>query len=272
MIGMPMGDPRPPRLRLKPALAAQLRDILVGMGFTLDERAVLGAVALSVDHPGSSRLDPDSRRAEQADVLVEARHIHESGRQSRRARGRGGPRRLGPPPRPQASSMRTRTATARSRAVRATASRSSFSSTPGCGPTVTSGRRTRRSPPSSVPSRWCGAAAWPPTTSSPMVPAADGGRRLIAVGGASRRSRHARGRGAAHGRPHVLARDPRAGRRCRARAASRARPDRVGPARHEPRRLLRGRRRWPYDLAPPAPGPGAHDPAPLRRRLLRRMP
>ena len=40
MIGMPMGDPRPPRLRLKPTLAARLRDILVGMGFTLDDRAV----------------------------------------------------------------------------------------------------------------------------------------------------------------------------------------------------------------------------------------
>ena len=44
MIGMPMGDPRPPRLRLKPALAAQLRDILIGMGFTLDERAVRQAI------------------------------------------------------------------------------------------------------------------------------------------------------------------------------------------------------------------------------------
>jgi 4-hydroxy-tetrahydrodipicolinate synthase len=44
MIGMPMGDPRPPRLRLKPALAAQLRDILAGMGFTLDERAVRQAL------------------------------------------------------------------------------------------------------------------------------------------------------------------------------------------------------------------------------------
>jgi dihydrodipicolinate synthase/N-acetylneuraminate lyase len=38
MIDMPMGDPRPPRLRLKPALAAQLRDILTGMGFTLAGR------------------------------------------------------------------------------------------------------------------------------------------------------------------------------------------------------------------------------------------
>jgi len=44
MIAMPMGDPRPPRLPLKPALAAQLRDILVGMGLPLDEAAVRRAL------------------------------------------------------------------------------------------------------------------------------------------------------------------------------------------------------------------------------------
>lgn len=44
MIGMPMGDPRPPRLRLKSALAAHLRDILIKMGFTLDALAVRAAL------------------------------------------------------------------------------------------------------------------------------------------------------------------------------------------------------------------------------------